>query len=273
MIVAKEFPGRQFASKEDLFRELKAHKSTIIAQKKMITKFADPFSLVHNLTNESPTAEKSADGQVKEANKILVHSVINSVGIYDSHGDVSIAGSWNKTAKESKNILLLREHKMTFDKIITDDVKADVENVEWKSLGFDYPGKTEALVFYSTITKDRNPFMFEQYQKGYVKEHSAGLRYVKMELAINSDSKYDVEEKAIWDKYYPQIMNKEDVDASGYFWAILEQKIIEGSAVVKGSNFATPTISVEAVSDTSANEPISVTQNDAEEKKLNLNFY
>jgi hypothetical protein len=39
--------------------------------------------------------------------------------------------------------------------------------------------------------------MFNQYAKGYVKEHSVGMRYVKLELAVNSDSKYDAEEKAI----------------------------------------------------------------------------
>jgi hypothetical protein len=33
--------------------------------------------------------------------------------------------------------------------------------------------------------------MFNQYAKGYVKEHSVGMRYVKLELAVNSDSKYE----------------------------------------------------------------------------------
>ena len=93
--------------------------------------------------------------------------------------------------------------------------------------------------------------MFEQYAKGYVKEHSAGLRYVQLELAINSEAEWDKEEKAIWDKYYPLIANKEAADELGYFWAVIEQKIIEGSAVVRGSNFATPTLSVEPVQDTS----------------------
>jgi hypothetical protein len=27
--------------------------------------------------------------------------------------------------------------------------------------------------------------MFNQYAKGYVKEHSVGMRYVKLELAVN----------------------------------------------------------------------------------------
>jgi hypothetical protein len=37
--------------------------------------------------------------------------------------------------------------------------------------------ETEALVFNVEIDKDRNDFMFNQYAKGYVKEHSVGMRY------------------------------------------------------------------------------------------------
>ena len=43
--------------------------------------------------------------------------------------------------------------------------------------------------------------MYNQYLNGWVKNHSVGMRYVKMELAINSEAEYDADEKAIWDKY------------------------------------------------------------------------
>jgi hypothetical protein len=64
--------------------------------------------------------------------------------------------------------------------------------------------------------------MFNQYAKGYVKEHSVGMRYVK-ELAVNSDSKYDAEEKAIWDKYIDEIVNKVAEEQS-YFGQFQKQK-------------------------------------------------
>jgi hypothetical protein len=41
MIVVKEFPDKEFATKEELFKALRENKSTLIAQKKMITKEAD----------------------------------------------------------------------------------------------------------------------------------------------------------------------------------------------------------------------------------------
>ena len=262
MIVVKEFPDRQFASKEELFKALRENKTTLIAQKKMITKEADATFHYVGIENDKGEVVKAESMPLTDANGLKAKLVINTTNLLDSHNDLHIKGIWNKSVKEQKNLLLLQEHKMTFDHIITDDVKATVKEMTWGELGYSYKGTTEALTFETNITKARNPFMFDQYAKGYVKEHSVGMRYVKLELAVNSDSKWDVEEKEVWDKYYDEIANKEQADERGYFWVVQEAKIVEGSAVVKGSNFATPTISVEAVKDTptETNEPSIDTQ-------------
>lgn len=250
MIVVKEFPDKKFASKEDLFKALRENKDELIATKKMQTKEADAiFNVLETSSKEN--ANKEENEIEDNPNKLRAKLVINTTNLMDSHSDVHIKGIWNKSVKEQKNVYLLQEHVMKFSNIISDNVKASVKEYNWKDLGFDYNGTTEALVFDVEMSKERNPFMFEQYSKGYVKEHSVGMRYVKLELAINSDSKYDQEEKETWDKYIDQVTNKELAEAQGYFWAVTEAKIIEGSAVVKGSNHATPTISIEAVSDTS----------------------
>ena len=133
---------------------------------------------------------------------------------------------------------------MKFENVITDKVRSSVKEYDWLELGYNLKGTTEALVFDAEIDKDRNPFMFEQYAKGYVKEHSVGMRYVNMEMAVNSDDREYREEKAVWDKYISEVANRDEAERKGYFWAVTEAKIIEGSAVVKGSNYATPTISV-----------------------------
>jgi hypothetical protein len=264
MIVVKEFPNKQFSNKEELFKALRENKSTLIAQKKMITKEADATVYFVGITNDKGETTKATYTDVSNITQLKAELVINTTNLLDSHSDVHIKGIWNKSVKEQKNLLLLQEHKMTFDHIISDDVKASVKEVKWSDLGYGFKGTTEALTFDVSIDKSRNPFMFEQYAKGYVKEHSVGMRYVKMELAINSDSKWDVEEKEIWDNYIDQVANKEQAEEQGYFWVILEAKIVEGSAVVKGSNYATPTINVEAVKDTPTptNEPTEVTQNE-----------
>jgi hypothetical protein len=263
MIVVKEFPNKQFNSKEELFKALRENKNTLIAQKKMITKQADAVIHYVQVENEKGETIKATYSDTSVINQLKAELVINTTNLMDSHSDVHIKGIWNKSAKEQKNLLLLQEHKMTFDHIISDNVDVSVKEVKWSDLGYSYKGTTEALTFDVLIDKQRNPFMFAQYAKGYVKEHSVGMRYVKMELAINSDSKWDVEEKEIWDNYIDQVANKEQAEEQGFFWAVLEAKIVEGSAVVKGSNFATPTINVEAVKDdtpTITTEPTEVTQ-------------
>ena len=259
MIIVKEFPDRKFETKEELFTALRENKADLIATKKMQLKQTD--SVFQVMPEVIKTDSTKAEEQTQEnVNCLKAELVINTTNIMDSHSDVHLKGIWNKTVKEQKNLYLLQEHKMTFDHIISDNVNAKVVDMKWSDLGFNYKGTTEALIFGATIDKGRNPFMFEQYSKGYVKEHSVGMRYTKLELAINSENKYDKEEKEVWDKYFDQIVNKEQAEEQGYFWAVQEAKVIEGSAVVKGSNHATPTISVEAVKDTPTTEPTEVTQ-------------
>lgn len=105
--------------------------------------------------------------------------------------------------------------------------------------------KIEVLIYEATVSKDRNPYMFEQYSKGYVLNHSVGMRYMKMLFCYDSnDAKY-TQEKENFDKYAEMVLNKDDIGE--YFWAITEAKNIEGSAVVKGSNFLTPVLSTEFI--------------------------
>ncbi len=254
MIIAKEFPGKQFENKEELFKALRENKADLIATKKMTLKEADAVIVVPPVSNEEGEVIKAEDVDLTSLDKVKAELVINTTLLMDSHSDVHLNGIWKKSVKEIKNPYLLQEHQMKFDKIISDDVKVSVKSMPWKELGFKFEGNTEALVFDATISKNRNEFMFNQYTQGFVKEHSVGMRYVALELAINSESKFDKDEKKVWDKHINTIANKEIAENQGYFWAVSQAKIIEGSAVVKGSNPATPTISVEAATSTSAKE-------------------
>lgn len=265
MIECKEFPNEVFATKEDLFKKLKENKSLLISQKKLQTKFSDSFDYSSVLVDKKINADKS-DNEGEQKNTLKVVAVINTTNILDSHNDVHIKGIWNKTVRENKNMLHLNQHRQAFEEIITDDVKASVKTYSWRALGYNADGDTQALVFTSSITKDRHPYMFEQYSKGRVKQHSVGMRYVKLELAVNSDKDYLEEEKAVWDKHIESVINKEDAEKQGYFWAVLEAKAMEGSAVVFGSNPITPTISTKSEpsnhSETNKNEPSNDTQSE-----------
>ena len=259
-------------TREEVFKHLKDNKKIITEEKKAAIKFCDPVVYQIVPKNEKGEAVKSIDiAPGVELSTIMVKAVINTTNIIDSHSDCHIPNIWKKSLQEKQDFYLLQEHQMKFDKIITDKVKAFTESMTWKELGAKYEGTTEALIFDCEIDEDRNEYMFEQYLKGWVRNHSVGMRYVKIYLCINSEEKYYAEEKAYWDKYYPMVANKQVADDQGYFWAVTEAKVVEGSAVPIGSNTVTPTLSaspkdIEA-EDITSNEPPKGTQ------KSKINIY
>lgn len=184
---------------------------------------------------------------------LQVKAAINTTNWFDSHGDVHIPGLWKKNLSESADMIVhLQEHEMSFKNIIADgeDLKVGTRKSTFKELGFDYPGTTEILGFDSIVRKSRNSFMHEQYAAGRVKNHSVRMVYVKYVLCVNEpDNNAWGAEYEAWQKYISYVANKEDAEASGYMWAVLEAKIIEGSAVVRGSNVVTPTMSVSSKSE------------------------
>lgn len=241
MITVKEFPNKEFESKEELFKELTANKKELIALKKSAIKNADAVSYGY-IETVSKNAIDKAIASADLPDTLDVKVVINTTNFLDSHGDVHINGIWNKSISDNKTFLHLQEHRRDFSNVISDSAKGSVVSMTWKQLGLPYNSKTEALIFESTIDRLRNGFMLKQYANGWVKNHSVGMQYIDLELAINTEADYDKEYKDLWDEYYPVIANKEVADERGYFWVVKQARIVEGSAVVMGSNSATPTL-------------------------------
>lgn len=246
MIYCKELPGLEFEHKNDMFKSLIANKAQIIHLKKMNKDKSEEFEfgVIKEITPKDE-AVKSNDpvSDLEIANgELKVKIVINTTNLLDSHGDVHIPGIWKRSLAHSNVKMHLQEHVRAFDHVISDSALAYTKKLTWKSLGYDYEGSTEALIFESTVTEKRNELMFEQYANGWVKNHSVGMQYVEILMCINSEENWAKDYKDNWDKYYPMIANKEDADLTGYFWAVTEAKVKEGSAVVFGSNWATPTL-------------------------------
>lgn len=232
-----------FNTKKELFSFLHENKAILIAEKKATMKKADAFSFAVDIPGKT-SASKAETASIEDANAIAAKVVMNTTNLMDSHDDVHFPGIWTKTLKENKNIMHIQEHKMAFDSIISDgsDLSAKVQNYSWKELGYGFQGDTQALIFNSTIKRNRNEYMFKQYADGNVKNHSVGMQYVKIFMAIN-DQDYK-EEFDIWNKYIDKVANRDVAEQKGYFWAVTEAKLIEGSAVPVGSNYATPTLEV-----------------------------
>jgi hypothetical protein len=232
-----------FATIEELHKFLVENQDKIIAHKRDAVKYSESITGTCSLlTDEKGGTTKANQPLQSPPDAIRVKVVINTTGFMDSHKDVHMPGIWRKSLKENKNLVFLQEHVMAFDKIIADDADLNVytEDIAWKAIGYKFEGTTQALIFEATIHKDRNPYMHEQYAKGRVRNHSVGMRYVDIVLCINNDN-YGAEYEA-WQKYYPHVANKDTADEEGYFWAVKAARAIEGSAVIIGSNTATPTL-------------------------------
>lgn len=247
---------RELTGKE-LFDFMIANKQLIINQKKSAVKYTDAFSFSKSFVNRSGDIVKMNVPVAGDITTLNISVVINTTNFIDSHDDVHMPGIWKKSLSENKSLYLLQQHDMSFEGVITDEVDPYTKSMTWKEIGQPYDGSSEALIFDCVIDKNRNPFMFNQYKNGYVKNHSVGMRYVKMEMAIN-DADYK-EEFAVWNTMIDKIANRDVAENSGYFFPVFEAKVVEGSAVVIGSNTATPTLSNNMKSSTES-QPTQVTE-------------
>ena len=252
-----------------LLKFMKDNLSDLINEKKAATKESDAIAIPGDVNfklvvGKDGTLQKAADGYNPELSKAeAVLCVINTTNWFDSHSDVHIPGLWKKSIKDNKFFSHLQEHQQKFTHIISDQAKGYTEKMAWKDLGYDAIGSTEALIFLTPFT-GMNEFMEDQYRKGYVKNHSVGMRYVTIKFCVNRpDDEYYKEEYANWVQYIDQVINSEAAEEQGFFWAVLEAKIVEGSAVPVGSNIIPPTIGFKAAPPaptTEKNEPAPTTQ-------------
>lgn len=242
----------EFSNKIMLFDFLQKNKKTLLNQKKSQIKECDKISFINHQDNDRSYSNKAELAVGSDPTKLFVSSVINTSNIIDSHKDLHIPGLWKKSLSENFEKYLVEEHKFNFRGIISDEVTAYTKMMSFKKLGFDYEGSAEALIYDSIIDKSRNEYMFEQYAKRRVKNHSVGMRYVKVFMCIDSPMYEEAHE--MWDKYAPYCANVGALE-EGFFWAVTEAKDVEGSAVVRGSNFVTPTLSIRE----QKNEPLTST--------------
>lgn len=247
----------KFENKSTLLKYIYANKSKIITAKKSIIK--ESRSIITDSTPKMLNVNKAFN--LKELdedteNVITRRLVINTTNIFDSHKDLHLPKMWNKSLKENFRRQHLREHKGGLENVISSDsdLQAYTIDTTFNELGFDLKGNTQALVYESKIRKERNEFMFNQYKNNWIKEHSVGMIYVKMEVCLDDNDSKD--EYANYKKYIEMGVNPEAIEKDGYFFAILEAKEREGSAVREGSNYVTPILDIEPLKDTHKTEPL-----------------
>jgi len=246
-----------FESKSELFAWLRKNHDSLIAKKKAFEVHGEIYKASGLGAVKSISPAVVVDETMAE-DTLQVKAVINTTLVMDSHSDVHDNGLWKKSLKENDAFYHLQEHKQSFSHVLSDNSKAYVQSMRWKDLGVEAEGETEALVFESLLNKADNPQMFDAYKKGKVRNHSVGMRYVKMLFAMNSDDPQDSQYKENFDNYIGKIANRDAAEKQGYFWVVKEAKLIEGSAVVFGSNSVTPTLQIT----TRKAEPVEATPKD-----------
>ncbi len=231
---------KDFADKKEFLKHLVETKKERIEFKKSVLKFADPFG-VDLLQSKANKALNTSYKDNLESGIIRRSIIGNTYNWLDSHDDVHLNGVFSKSiAQRQDKIFHLHDHEQKITAKVGKPVSIYEKTVEWKDLGIDKAGKTMALFMDSDIMKDWNKQVFDQYLSKEINQHSVGMYYVTLSLAVNDAE--EKEEYAEWLKTIDLIGNKEKAIEQGYFWAVSEAKLAEISCVLAGSNELTPTV-------------------------------
>lgn len=220
---------------KDFIKNLVANKAELINLKKATQKFTNGLNTVLQ-------AESVAKGLYSNKEDKLERTIVGNTYLFmDSHDDVHAKGVFTKSIKERQDkIFHLHDHEFKITSKVGEPLKVYEQSISWKDLGINANGTTEALFMDTEIIKEYNAQIYNEYKANKINQHSVGMQYVKIDLAVN-DADYK-EEYKLWNDTIDSIGNKDYAESKGYFWLVREAKLIEISAVLLGSNELTPTL-------------------------------
>lgn len=256
--------------------DLVKNKRELIEMKKARFKTADA-SMFLSLENKKTNKALQTDAS-KDTDSVIKRTIIGNTYYWlDSHMDVHLSNTFSKSIAErgeKGKIWHLHDHEHKITAKVGNPQKVYEKDVLWSDLGVDKPGEVTVVMMDTDIMKSYNSLMFEEYKNGKVDQHSVGMYYIQIDLAVN-DKDYP-EEFKIWQDNIDKIGNKEKAEEEGFFWAVKEAKLIEISAVLEGSNELTPTLDAKDIQpsqDTDKKEPSQDTQKKKDERDSSNNIY
>ncbi len=240
-------------------KELVEQKADLIAIKKGATKYVDG-----GLNSVSKSIKSLSNKSVfKDGDNSLERTIVGNTYYWmDSHDDVHGKGCFSKSIKENK-AFHLHDHEFKITAKVGEPIRTYEDSVSWKDLNIDKSGTTEALFMDTEIRKDYNAQIFNEYKSNRINQHSVGMQYVKIDLAVN-DEQYE-EEYKVWTDNIDKLGNPQRANEKGFFWLVREAKLIEISAVLLGSNELTPTMGENKQADLE-----SLAKTEADNKSLQL---
>lgn len=233
---------------KELFDYLVNNKSQIIK-----TKCSEPIKSAPLMVDSSleffkknPTVIKAEGEEAEEldSDSLFARVVANATMFCDHDMDVLIPGCYDETIKNDKQFMVqIHDHLHSVVAKVAKVLDVKAEQVSLQDLGIkNMTGSTQVLVFENRVLKKLNETVFYLYKYDEANQHSIGLRYIKIELAID-DEDYK-QEYSVWQKYSGGVINQQKIQQRGYFWAVEEIKVLENSVVLFGSNELTPTLEV-----------------------------
>lgn len=256
-----------------LHKFLVENKSSLIAKKKMLpiksdNVICDPELLI---TPDKGTVIKS-DGQaptIPDTGILRVDVVANVAWWCDTHMDVPTDTCYDESI-DKKGILLPHIKNHAWDDCtahVGDVVAVYKKMVSMQKLGLTKRGSASCICWTTDIMKEYDEKVYRFYRNGKINQHSIGLQYLSIELAVNNKD-YE-KEIDFWNKYIDKIINKDMVVEKGYFWLITKARLIENSSVLFGACEPTPTLDAEARS-AQIEEPVTTTPVTDAKKSLDL---
>ena len=217
-------------------KQLKENKKELIELKKAEKKFTNGINAV---IGKGSSAIK---GIYKNNETELDRTIVaNTYYWMDNHDDVHSKSVFKKSISErASKVFHLHDHEFKITAKVGEPIGIYEKEIAWRDLNVDKDGTTEALFMDTQVMKEYNLLVFNAYKNNLINQHSVGMQYDKIDLAIN-DEQYE-EEYKVWTDNIGLLGNPERAEDKGYFWLVREAKLIEISAVLMGSNELTPTL-------------------------------
>ena len=238
----KQYGEKTFATRKELIQFLVANKSFEISRRKSAVKFSDPIT---NLLNKGVKMGKANKGVLysnDEDKGILQRTLIVNTYLWkDSYYDVHLPGTFTRSiAAKGVEIPPINQHKFDLDNILGKTLSISENSMPWKSLGIDKAGDTIGVVTETEIKRDKNPARYDDYLNETIKQHSVGMIYLQCAFACD-DEDYPLEYE-LYSEWIDKLGNQADVEEDGFFFAVMEAKLLEYSCVIAGANELTPVL-------------------------------
>ena len=247
MIVCKEL-DRSFETKEAMLKALYDNKENIISLKKgHIYKSHEKGQGVdlryyHDETKKVYSCKELVN--VEDFDKGYLYPVISNVNYMDSHKDVHLTNSMNRTVKHQKGkIHYVLDHELKTGKIIAypKHLEMMIKEIPWISLGKNFDGNTQALLFKTKKQPYTPKEALQVIDMDLPTQHSIRMKYIDISLGIKDRGKDWEDANKEWDDNISKVVNKSLAEEDGYIWFVKELGIVsEGSMLPQGSNDATP---------------------------------